>query len=244
MAATVFVIFADWDQAHRAIDRLHDAGFDAQETNVMGPHGLTDAATDTDSTRYFSGTSHSSEEDGATVGAVAGAAFGGAAGWALGLTLLAIPGVGPIMVAGPMLAGLAGFLAGGATGGFIGGMTGMGVPESQANLYHEHVSQGRIVISVPHTDRAAEVRTLMESAGALETHQHTVNEAPYQDTVTVGMARSDRSPGVQPGIAGSSAMTSTSVSGTQVPHQDLHLDDEDERTAAAAGAPINADSGI
>lgn len=242
MAATVFGIFSDWDQAHRAIDRLHDAGFNAQETNVMGPHGLTDAATDTDSTRYFSGTSHGSQEDGATVGAVAGAAFGGAAGWALGLTLLAIPGVGPIMVAGPILAGLAGFLAGGATGGFIGGMTGMGVPENQANLYHEHITQGRIVLSVPHTDRAAEAQTLMESAGAIETHQHAVNEAPFQDTVSGEMARTDRTTGIYPGISESSAIATGPNAGTQVPHQDL-MDDEDER-AAATGAPINADSGI
>lgn len=230
MAAAVFGIFTDWDQAHRAIDRLHDAGFDARETNVVGPHGLTDAATDTDSTRYFSGTSHGSQEDGATVGAVAGAAFGGAAGWALGLTLLAIPGVGPIMVAGPILAGLAGFLAGGATGGFIGGLTGMGVPESQANLYQEHVSQGRVVVSVPHTDQAAEARTLMESAGAIETHQHSVNEAPFE-----AIPRMERAAGRAGAHAGSRGVTPDS--------RDLHLDEEEEQTAAA-GTQINADSAI
>lgn len=229
MAAAVFGIFSDWEQAHRAIDRLHEAGFDAQETNVIGPHGLTDAATDTESTRYFSGTTHSSHEDGATVGAVAGAAFGGAAGWALGLTLLAIPGVGPIMVAGPILAGLAGFLAGGATGGFIGGMTGMGVPEAQANLYQEHLSQGRIVVSVPHTEHAAEAQTLMESAGAIETHQHSVDDAVYEETRRVDRAGS---------------IASHTASGTVATgNRDLHLDEE-ERTAAATGSSINADSAI
>ncbi len=186
MRATVFGIFQDWKSAHRALERLNNAGFSAQETNVLGPHGLQDPAVDTDSTRYFSGTTHGSVEDGATVGAVAGAAFGGAAGWALGLTLLAVPGLGPLMIAGPILTGLAGFVAGAGAGGFIGSLTGMGIPEKDANLYHEHVTAGRIVIAVPNTDRPEEAQTLMESAGALETHRHAATPLPTVGSTPVG----------------------------------------------------------
>jgi hypothetical protein len=244
MAATVFGIFEDWGRAQRALDRLHNAGFNAEETNVMGSReGLPEAVTDTEAARFFSPTPHSAMEDGATVGAVTGAAFGGAAGWALGLTLLAVPGVGPVMVAGPLLAGLAGFLAGGGAGGFIGSLTGMGVPETHANLYHEHVSSGRIVLSVPHTDRAEEAQTLMASAGALETHIHADPEsAAPVSTAPVSTAATDAAvatPSTVPAAMPAAPLTP----GSPIISGDTPMDEDEDRPVAAAST-INADSGV
>src|SRR5262249_56040370 len=89
--------------------------------------------------------------EGATTGAVAGGALGGVAGWLAGIGTLAIPGVGPLIAAGPILAALSGVAAGAAVGGVTGALVGYGIPEYEAKIYEGKVREGNILLSV-HTD--------------------------------------------------------------------------------------------
>jgi hypothetical protein len=137
------------------IDR-DDIGFMANEKHA-GP-----ARTET--------TDDSAAASGALAGAGAGAAVGGIAGLALSLATLAIPGIGPILAAGPIAAALTGAGLGAVTGGLIGGLTNLGVPEAEAHYYAEAVRRGGILVSVAadsqaEADSAAEV---MRRHGAVD----------------------------------------------------------------------------
>jgi len=86
--------------------------------------------------------------EGATTGAIAGGTTGGVLGLLAGVGTLAIPGVGPFIAAGPILATLSGIAAGGVTGGLIGGLIGLGIPEVEAKVYKERLDEGRFLIAV------------------------------------------------------------------------------------------------
>ena len=88
-------------------------------------------------------------------GGVVGATAGGVVGWLAGVGALAIPGIGPFLAAGPLMAALAGIGIGGATGGLIGALVGMGIPEFEAKRYEGKLREGNILISV-HTEDAKE----------------------------------------------------------------------------------------
>lgn len=92
--------------------------------------------------------------EGAAAGAGAGAAVGGVLGWLVGIGALAIPGVGPLVAAGPIVAALAGAGAAGATGGLVGGLIGAGIPEVEAKRYAGRIREGGYLISV-HCDDSA-----------------------------------------------------------------------------------------
>jgi hypothetical protein len=91
--------------------------------------------------------------EGATTGGGTGAVLGGAAGWLAGIGALAIPGVGPFIAAGPIVAALAGAGVGGAVGGVTGALVGLGIPEYEAKLYEGSVYKGGILLSV-HSDNS------------------------------------------------------------------------------------------
>jgi hypothetical protein len=93
-------------------------------------------------------------------GTVAGATTGALLGGALGLVALAIPGIGPLLAAGPIVAAISGALAGGTLGGLIGSFVGLGVPKEQAQAYEEAVRNGGIVLAVRLTDPATNDRVL------------------------------------------------------------------------------------
>ena len=106
--------------------------------------------------------------EGAATGAGSGAAIGATLGWLAAVGTLAVPGVGPLMAAGPILAALAGAGAGGAVGGVAGALVGLGIPEYEAKRYEGRVRGGGLLISVHADDsewarRAAEV---LEEVGA------------------------------------------------------------------------------
>ena len=82
---------------------------------------------------------------------MAGGALGGVAGWLAGIGTLAIPGVGPLIAAGPILAALSGVAAGAAVGGVTGALVGYGIPEYEAKIYEGKVREGNILLSV-HTE--------------------------------------------------------------------------------------------
>jgi hypothetical protein len=144
----VFGIYSDTAQAESAVNALINDGFASQDISVLMP--------DRQSTREFAHHKDTKAPEGATAGATTGGVLGGALGVLVGLGSLAIPGVGPLIAAGPLVAGLAGLGAGGAVGGIIGALIGMGIPEFEAKRYAGRVKDGGILLSV-HSETAGEV---------------------------------------------------------------------------------------
>jgi hypothetical protein len=147
MARAVFCIAKTEEQAMRIVDQLKAAGFSNNDVSVLLP--------DRAGTRDFAHEQHTKAPEGATAGAVAGGLAAGALGWLVGIGSLAIPGVGPFIAAGPILAALSGAAAGGAIGGMAGALVGFGIPEYEAKQYEGKVKNGNILISV-HTEDSKE----------------------------------------------------------------------------------------
>ncbi len=141
---TLVALYDRLSDAHEAVDDLVSAGIPRDTITLIA----------NDATREYEGelTSRSSSKTESTDAAGAGAAFGGVlgglAGLLIGLGAFAIPGVGPIVAAGPLVAVLTGAAAGGATGGLIGGLTDLGVSESEAHSYAEGVRRGGTLVSI------------------------------------------------------------------------------------------------
>jgi len=123
----VFGIYASALHAEQAVDHLMQAGFPSKDISVLLP--------DQRGTRDFAHEKDTKAPEGATAGATAGGLIVGVMGVLAGIGALTIPGVGPFIAAGPIMAGLAGLGAGGAVGGLIGALVGMGIPEYEAKRY-------------------------------------------------------------------------------------------------------------
>src|ERR1700751_4999920 len=108
-------------------DELKSAGFRNPHIPVLFP--------ESSGTRDFAHEKSTKAPEGATTGAGTGAVVGGALGWLMGIGALAIPGLGPFIAAGPIMAALAGAGVGGAVGGIAGALIGMGIPEYEAKRY-------------------------------------------------------------------------------------------------------------
>ena len=144
----VFGLYADRTSAGRAVETLVKAGFLSTSMSVL--------LSDSEGTRDFAHEKHTKAPEGTTTGATTGGVVGGALGLLAGLGALAIPGIGPLVAAGPIMSALAGLGAGGAVGGLIGALVGMGIPEFEAKRYQGHVKAGGILLSV-HCDTADEI---------------------------------------------------------------------------------------
>ena len=143
----VFCVAATEEQAISIANTLKTEGFSNNDIAVLFP--------DRSGTRDFAHEQHTKAPEGATTGAVAGGVIAGALGWLAGIGSLAIPGAGPLIAAGPILAALSGAAAGGAVGGLAGGLIGLGIPEFEAKRYEGAVRNGNILISV-HTEDSGE----------------------------------------------------------------------------------------
>jgi hypothetical protein len=139
----VFGIAKTESQAVMIADNLRAAGFSENDVSVLFP--------DKKGTRDFAHEQHTKAPEGATAGAGGGAILGGALGWIVGIGALAIPGLGPFIAAGPIMAALAGAAGGAAVGGLTGALIGLGIPEIEAKRYEGKVKDGNILMSV-HTD--------------------------------------------------------------------------------------------
>src|ERR1700722_17752154 len=160
MAKAVFCIAKSEEQATNIVNQLKEAGFSNDDVSVLLP--------DRTGTRDFAHEQHTKAPEGAATGAVAGGVLAGALGWLVGIGSLAIPGVGPLIAAGPILAALTGAAAGGAVGGLAGGLIGLGIPEYEAKRYEGAVKNGNILISV-HTEDSKErdrAKKILEQANA------------------------------------------------------------------------------
>lgn len=157
---TVYAIATSETQANQVVDSLTLAGFLSNDISVLFP--------DKTSTHEFSHEKHTKAPEGAVTGVAAGSVLGGTLGLLVGIGSLAIPGVGPLIAAGPLLAALSGAAAGGAVGGIAGALIGMGIPELEAKRYENRISEGNILISVHalDSDRVDSAKEILKSAGA------------------------------------------------------------------------------
>lgn len=125
---------------------------------------------------------NSKAPEGIATGAGAGAAVGGVLGWLIGVGALAIPGVGPLIAAGPIVAALAAAGAAGATGGLVGGLIGAGIPEIEAKRYAGRINEGGYLISVhcDNRDWAKRAEEILEATGGRDVVKTTESTADYR----------------------------------------------------------------
>ena len=160
MAKAVFCLARTEAQALRIVDQLKAAGFSANDISVLFP--------DKHGTKDFAHEQHTKAPEGAATGAGTGGILGGALGWLVGIGTLAIPGLGPFIAAGPIMAALSGAAAGAALGGITGTLVGLGIPEYEAKRYEGKIKEGNLLISV-HTDDSEErarAKDIFEQSGA------------------------------------------------------------------------------
>ena len=158
--STVYGLVKSDAQAIRIANRLKNSGFSPNDISILSADrgGVRDLAHE-DSTKA---------PEGAVTGAAAGSILGGALGWLVGVGSLAIPGVGPLIAAGPILAALSGMALGGAAGGLTGALVGLGIPEYEAQQYEGKLREGHILMSVhvDDSDEAARVRQILNEEKA------------------------------------------------------------------------------
>lgn len=165
MAKTVVGLFNTREEAREVINDLVNHGFSRDSISLMarGEDKETWTRSDTGEER----------EGGTLEGAATGAAIGGGIGLVVGLASLAIPGVGPIIAAGPLATALAGLGVGAAAGGLIGALTNIGVPKEHADYYAEGVRRGGTLVTVSADDRTADRGAeIMRRHGAVDIDEH------------------------------------------------------------------------
>ena len=172
----VFGIYRTRDQAEQAVDTLTANGFRSTDISVLLPENI--------GTKDFAHEKNTKAPEGATAGAGAGAVVGGTLGLLAGIGALAIPGLGPLIAAGPIMGALAGAGAGGAAGGLIGALVGMGIPEYEAKRYEGLVKSGHILLSV-HCDNSewvSKAKDILERTGAENVSSTKEASADYAES--------------------------------------------------------------
>ena len=146
---SAYGIYRNRAELERGVDELRAANFRNADISVLFPDNV--------GSKEFAHEKNTKAPEGATTGATTGALIGGGLGWLVGIGALAIPGIGPFIAAGPIMAALAGVGAGGALGGLTGALIGAGIPEYEAKRYEGHVKNGGVLLSV-HCDTADEIK--------------------------------------------------------------------------------------
>lgn len=156
----VFGIYATPSTAENAVDHLVSLGFTHEDISVLLP--------DDESTRAFAHEKNTKAPEGTVTGVTTGGAVGGTLGLLAGIGALAIPGVGPLIAAGPIMGALAGLGIGGTVGGVVGALVGMGIPEYEAKRFEGAVKDGGTLLSVhcDNSDEIARAKEGLRSTGA------------------------------------------------------------------------------
>ena len=178
----VFGLYPSIISVEIGVNELKSDGFRNTDISVLFPESA--------GTRDFAHEKSTKAPEGATTGAGTGALLGGGLGWLVGIGALAIPGLGPFIAAGPIMAALAGAGVGGAVGGLTGALIGMGIPEYEAKRYEGRVKDGGILLSV-HSDTSDEIKRakeILERTGA-------------QDISSTGEAAGDKKKPVESRVA-------------------------------------------
>lgn len=165
MKKSVFGILKDRQQAERVVERLKSVGF--------FPNDISMLFADVSGSKDFAIEHETKAPEGATTGGTTGFVAGGILGWLAGIGTLAIPGLGPFIAAGPIMAALSGAAVGTALGGIVGALVGMGMPEFEARRYEAKIKEGNILISV-HT----------EDSGGIDRATAVLNECHAEDIST------------------------------------------------------------
>jgi hypothetical protein len=155
-----FGIYATRAGVENAVDTLKQEGFRNTDISVLFPDNV--------GSKDFAHEKNTKAPEGAAVGAGSGVAVGGTLGWLAGIGALAIPGLGPFIAAGPIMAALAGAGVGGAVGGLTGALVGMGIPEYEAKRFEGRVKDGGILLSVhcDDSDWTRRAKEILEMTGA------------------------------------------------------------------------------
>ncbi|HZS55982.1 MAG TPA: DUF3341 domain-containing protein [Bryobacteraceae bacterium] len=156
----VYGIYGDRPMAENAVDRLIASGFRSEDISVL--------LQDNVGTKDFAHEKQTKAPEGTTTGVVAGGVIGGTLGLLAGIGALAIPGIGPFIAAGPIMATLAGIGSGGIVGGVVGALVGMGIPEYEAKRYEGRIKEGGILLSVhcDNSDWVSKAKDLLKQTGA------------------------------------------------------------------------------
>src|SRR5437667_11748985 len=171
-----FGIYHSRKDAEFAVDTLRAEGFRNTDISVL--------FAENEGTKDFATEKHTKAPEGAATGATTGGVIGGVLGWLVGLGTLAIPGVGPLIAGGPIVAALAGVGVGGAIGGITGALIGMGIPEYEAKRYEGRVKEGGILLSV-HCDDSnwtKRAKEILERTGAQDISSTGEAGADFQKT--------------------------------------------------------------
>jgi hypothetical protein len=167
----VFGIYKTPGTAEAAVDHLLSKGFTNSAISVLMP--------DDESTRAFAHEKNTKAPEGTTTGVTTGGVIGGTLGLLAGIGALAIPGVGPLIAAGPIVASLAGLGVGGTVGGIVGALIGLGIPEYEAKRYEGAVKGGGTLLSV-HCDTAEQIDSA--KAGLKETGAQDIASTSETDS--------------------------------------------------------------
>jgi hypothetical protein len=172
----VFGIYRNEASLRNGVEALELEGFRAEDISVLFPSNQ--------GTKDFAHEKGTKMPEGATTGGVAGGVVGGVLGWLVGAGAIAIPGVGPFIAAGPIMAALAGAGVGGATGGLIGALAGLGMPEYEAKRYEGLIKEGGILLSVhaDNSDWTKKAKNILERTGAKDVSSTGEAGADYAET--------------------------------------------------------------
>jgi hypothetical protein len=174
-----FGIYQTQADVEYAVDSLRAEGFRNTDVSVLFPENK--------GSKDFAVEKNTKAPEGTAAGATTGVVVGGVLGWLVGIGVLAIPGIGPFIAAGPVVAALAGVGVGGAVGGIAGALIGMGIPEYEAKRYEGRIKEGGILLSVHCDDRnwIKKAKEILERTGA-------------QDVASAGEAAADWQKGDKP----------------------------------------------
>jgi hypothetical protein len=177
MSKSIFCIASNEYQAEQIVQSLRTEGFSNNDISVLFPDKRT--------TKNFAHEKNTKAPEGAAAGGGTGMAVGAALGWLAGIGALAIPGVGPFIAAGPIMAALSGAAVGGAVGGLTGALVGMGIPEFEAKRYEGRIKSGNILISVhsEDSDETSRAKKIFEDARAEDISSAGEPDAPRSEDV-------------------------------------------------------------
>jgi hypothetical protein len=212
MDRTVVALFDDVNTAQRALEDLLNNGFERNNVSIVRTNDKGD---------YTAGQT-ADDASGAAAGAGIGAALGGIAGLVVGLGVLAIPGLGPVIAAGPIATTLAGAGLGAAAGGIIGALTDVGIPKEEAGYYAEGVRRGGTLLTVRANDNQVNRATdILNRYSPVDINQRAAqwrstgwsgfdpNAGPYE----TGAGEGTRAAGSYPGTGGTYSSTGGTYSG-------------------------------
>lgn len=171
-----FGIYTSREAVEEGIECLRQANFRNEDISILFPENVGN--------KDFAHVKASKAPEGASTGAATGGVIGGVLGWLAGLGAIAIPGVGPFIAAGPIMAALAGVGVGGAVGGIAGGLVGLGIPEYEAKRYEGRIKKGGYLVSIHCDDSkwASKAKKILEDTGAEDISSTGEAAADYAKT--------------------------------------------------------------